>query len=173
MRRVPGKRKKKVKLLTRLRWLLLDTELEIWRKGQPVTGLPLLVLILLLLYLPWATFPLLIVGLFIGFRYRFAGPEMEPEDLNDAMDKVAETAEDLGQRMAEELRNRPWRPVQREPERKSGGDWLDDEAAAAPQAPPVSRPAAETTFTAPPAGEEPQLKEEANLYERAHPSGGG
>ena len=45
------------------RWLI-DNELEIWRRGQPVTSLPILVLIVLVLFAPWVSLPLLLLGLF-------------------------------------------------------------------------------------------------------------
>ena len=43
-------------LLRRLRYLLLDNELEIWRQDQPVTALPVLILILLVLLLVFQHF---------------------------------------------------------------------------------------------------------------------
>ena len=85
------------------RWLV-DNELEIWRKGQPITALPVLILILLLCCVPQVTIPILILGLFLGFRYRFSGPDLERDDLNGMMGSVADTASDLGQKVMDELR---------------------------------------------------------------------
>lgn len=42
-------------LLQWLRRILLDNELEIWRKGQPITAIPMLILLILVFCLPWIT----------------------------------------------------------------------------------------------------------------------
>lgn len=86
------------------RWLI-DNELEIWRKGQPITALPVLILLLLLCCVPYVTIPVLILGLFLGFRYRFSGPDLEREDLNSMMGSVADTAADLGHKVMDELKH--------------------------------------------------------------------
>ena len=86
------------------RWLI-DNELEIWRRGQPVTSLPILVLIVLVLFAPWVSLPLLLLGLFFGFRYQISGPDLEDETINGVMGSVADTAADLGRQVMEELKN--------------------------------------------------------------------
>lgn len=90
--------------VTLRRWLI-DNELEIWRKEQPVTALPVLILILLVLCAYYVVVPVLILGLFFGFRYRFSGPDLERDDLNGVMDSVADTASDLGHKVMEELKH--------------------------------------------------------------------
>lgn len=89
----------------RLRYLLVDNELEVWRKDLPFTSIPVLILILLFLVAPWITLPLLILGLFFGFRYRLVGPDLERESINSVMEDVADTAGRLGRHVAEELRS--------------------------------------------------------------------
>ena len=91
-------------LLQTLRRWLIDNELEIWRKDKPVTALPVLILVLLVLFAYYVVIPLLILGLFLGFRYRFSGPDLERDSLNDVMDNVADTAADLGRQVMDELR---------------------------------------------------------------------
>ena len=91
-------------LLQTLRRWLIDNELEIWRKDKPVTALPVLILVLLVIFAYYVTIPLLILGLFLGFRYRFSGPDLERGSLNDVMDNVADTAADLGRQVMDELR---------------------------------------------------------------------
>ena len=49
--------------------------------------------------------PLLVLGLFLGFRYRFSGPDLERDGLNHVMENVADTAADLGRQVMDELRN--------------------------------------------------------------------
>lgn len=102
--------------LRRLRYLLLDNELEIWRKDQPVTALPVLILILLIVVGFYITLPLLVLGLFFGFRYRFSGPDLERDSINNVMGSVADTAADLGRQVMDELRS------QREKHTKNKGD---------------------------------------------------
>lgn len=96
---------KKRNWVRRLRYLLLDNELEIWRKDRPVTSLPVLILILLLLAAFYISVPALILGPFFGFRYRFSGPDLERESINSVMGSVADTAADLGRQVMDELRS--------------------------------------------------------------------
>ncbi len=91
-------------LLTWLRRILLDNELEIWHRDDPVTALPVLIVILLILFLPLVSIPLLVLGLFFGFRYRFAGPELDREDINEAMFAAADTAAGFSRKIADEVR---------------------------------------------------------------------
>ena len=91
------------RLFTALRRGLVENELEVWRRQQPVTALPMLILIILLVFAFWVTAPMLLLGLFLGFRYRFSGPDLEDENLNSMMEKVANTADDVGQRVMDEL----------------------------------------------------------------------
>lgn len=100
-----GKEKKSGRgnLLRRLRYILLDNALEIWRKDRPIAALPVLILILLVIVY-YIVIPLLILSLFFGFRYRFSGPDLEREEINNVMGSVADTAADLGRQVMEELR---------------------------------------------------------------------
>ena len=65
----------------------------------------LLILLLLLGCAPWVTIPVLLLGLFAGFRYRFSGPDLENDSLNGVISSVADTAADLGQRVMDELKH--------------------------------------------------------------------
>ena len=94
-------------VLQRLRFLLLDNELEIWRRDSPVTAIPVLILILLLIVAYYIVLPLLILGLFLGFRYRFSGPDLERESINNVMGSVADTAADLGRQVMDSWSGRP------------------------------------------------------------------
>ena len=99
-----GKTGERSSFLQRLRYILLDNELEIWRKDRPITALPVLILLLLLIVAYYIVIPLLILGLFVGFRYRFSGPDLERESINNVMGSVADTAADLGRQVMDELR---------------------------------------------------------------------
>ena len=64
------------------------------RKGDNlVLELPVTMLVLLLVFAFWVCIPLLVVGLFVGYRYAFNGAELGRESVNSAMDKAAEVAE--------------------------------------------------------------------------------
>ena len=120
-------------LLQTLRRWLIDNELEIWRKDKPVTALPVLILVLLVIFAYYVTIPLLILGLFLGFRYRFSGPDLERDSLNDVMDNVADTAADLGRQVMDELRTQSRHMADRaeEAERKVRQEKSDLEREAA------------------------------------------
>lgn len=92
-------------LLHWLRRILLDNELEIWRKGQPITAVPMLILLIFVIFLYWIAIPLLILGLFLGFRYQIAGPDLENDTINGMMDSAASTAADVGRQVMDELKN--------------------------------------------------------------------
>lgn len=92
------------RFFTALRRWLVDNELEIWRHDQPVTALPVLILVLLLLCAFWVTALILVLGLFLGFRYRFSGPDLERDDINGMIGSVADTAADLGRQVMDELK---------------------------------------------------------------------
>ena len=64
----------------------------------------MLILVLLLFFAYWLVIPVLILGLFVGFRYRFSGPDLEREDLNGVMGSVADTASELGRQVMDELK---------------------------------------------------------------------
>ena len=64
----------------------------------------MLIVILLLIVAYYIVIPLLILGLFVGFRYRFSGPDLERDSINNVMGSVADTAADLGRQVMDELR---------------------------------------------------------------------
>lgn len=68
---------------------------EVLKKGEIKAYFPVTILALLLIFAFWATLPLLIIGLFFGFSYRFSGPDFEKQTINEAMDSAAKAAEDL------------------------------------------------------------------------------
>lgn len=97
--------KEKGRIFKTLRRWLIDNELEIWRRDQPVTALPVLILLLLLVSAFWVTLSILVLGLFLGFRYRFSGPDLERDNLNSVIGDLANTASDLGHKVMDEIRH--------------------------------------------------------------------
>jgi hypothetical protein len=65
------------------------------KNGEVVMNLPITIVIILLLVSFWVVVPLLIIGLFFNFRYYFAGPDLGNDKVNDAMDSVANAAEEI------------------------------------------------------------------------------
>ncbi|MDD6573141.1 MAG: DUF4342 domain-containing protein [Thermoflexaceae bacterium] len=65
------------------------------KDGEKFVTMPITIFVLLLLFAFWIVVPLLIVGLFFGFKYSFSGKVAEGIDLNGAMNKASEVAENL------------------------------------------------------------------------------
>lgn len=70
---------------------------DIYRGGEYKTGLPITILVVLIVFAFWITVPLIIVGLFFGFRYQFNGPDFKKNTVNHVMDTAAKAAEDIKQ----------------------------------------------------------------------------
>ena len=68
---------------------------EVRRKNSEeiVLDMPTTAMVLLLIFAFWVCVPLLVIGLFGGFRYSFSGAELGRESINKAMDKAAEAAD--------------------------------------------------------------------------------
>lgn len=75
---------------------------EIYRHDRKIVSLPINVLILALMFFFWMVLPALVVGLFFNFRYRFYGPDIGRETLNNVMDKAAQTASEIKQSLQED-----------------------------------------------------------------------
>lgn len=68
---------------------------EVKKDGANVITVPVTVLGVLLLFTFWITVPVIIVGLFFGYRYMFSGPDLGKENVNKTLDSVAEMAENI------------------------------------------------------------------------------
>lgn len=78
---------------------------EVKKGEREIITIPFTILVLLLLFMFWITIPLLIVGLFFGYRYTFVGPDLGKENVNKAMDSAAEAAEKLKKEVKDEKSN--------------------------------------------------------------------
>ncbi len=74
---------------------------KVKKDGKNVMMIPVTVLVILLLFAFWITIPVLIIGLFFGYRYKFSGPEVKKTPVNRAMNTAAEAAEDIKKRVKE------------------------------------------------------------------------
>lgn len=73
----------------------VDTSFVVERTGRRVLSMPTLVLILLAVFAFWISVPLLVIGLFCDFKYRFEGIDEVRIDVNDIMDKASDGAAHL------------------------------------------------------------------------------
>ncbi|HHX59773.1 MAG TPA: DUF4342 domain-containing protein [Epulopiscium sp.] len=78
---------------------------EVIKGENKVITIPVTVLVLLLMFTFWITVPLIVVGLFFDYKYMFIGPELGKENVNRAMDSVADAAENLKKEMKGEKPN--------------------------------------------------------------------
>jgi hypothetical protein len=74
---------------------------EAWRNGRRIVDMPVNLLIAVLVLAFWVVVPVLVAALFFGFRYKFRGPDLERESINDAMDKATDVAEDIKRRVCD------------------------------------------------------------------------
>ena len=65
------------------------------KNNRYIMQIPVLLLIILLLCSCFLVLVVMIVGLFFGFRYSFAGPDLGKDSVNIVMDKAGAAADDL------------------------------------------------------------------------------
>ncbi|SEG07430.1 hypothetical protein SAMN04487934_107116 [Eubacterium ruminantium] len=65
-----------------------EIKFKVRKNAEEKLSLPLLVVIILM-FAFWVTIPLLIVGLFCGYRYRFEGVETVSINLNELSDRAS------------------------------------------------------------------------------------
>lgn len=75
---------------------------EAYKDNDNKISLPVTVLVVLLVFMFWVTLPLLVIGLFFGFRYRFRGPDLGKQAVNDVMDSAADTVDSVKKSINEE-----------------------------------------------------------------------
>ena len=69
-------------------------QFEVWRGGELMTALPVLVLILLVVLAYWISLPLLVIGLVFGCRYRFSGPDLDKNRVGEVVNQVSDSVRD-------------------------------------------------------------------------------
>ena len=79
-----------------------SNHLEAIKDGKHLFSCPVTALVALLLFFFWVTLPLLIISLFFGIRYRFSGPDLGRDSLNNVMDSASDMVDDVKKSFAEE-----------------------------------------------------------------------
>ena len=74
--------------------------------GRRVTSMPLLILLLLLVFFFWITALVLALGLVLGFRYRFGGPDLDRESMDRATARLSSKAAALRDKIRAALQER-------------------------------------------------------------------
>ncbi len=65
---------------------------EVLKEDRRILMLPVTALVLLILFAFWLVVPLIIIGLFFGYRYHFLGPDLDKPEVNRVMDSVADAS---------------------------------------------------------------------------------
>lgn len=73
----------------------VDNKFIITRHGEQVMEMPVLLLVVLLLASVWTILIVLAIGLFFGFGYSFAGPDLGRDDINETMAKANNVADNI------------------------------------------------------------------------------
>src|SRR5690554_260084 len=63
---------------------------EVFKDNHSIMTLPLTALAVLLIFAFWIVTPLIVLGLFFGYRYKFRGPDLEKTEVNRAMENVSQ-----------------------------------------------------------------------------------
>lgn len=69
--------------------------LRIIKGDNIVAAIPVTVFVAAIIFAFWATVPLMVIGLFAGCSYSFAGPDLGKDSINKAWDKASEVAENI------------------------------------------------------------------------------
>ncbi|HZK01902.1 MAG TPA: DUF4342 domain-containing protein [Anaerovoracaceae bacterium] len=75
--------------------------IEVLKDGEIKTTFSITVLVLLAISFFWITIPLAVIGLFLGYRYKFKGPDLGKDNVNNAMNYAADAAENLKKSFSE------------------------------------------------------------------------
>lgn len=75
---------------------------QVSKDGEEKLTLPVTILVISIFLFFWVTVPLLVIGLFCGFTYRFIGPDLGKESMNNVMDTAANAAENIKKSIMEE-----------------------------------------------------------------------
>lgn len=73
---------------------------DVIKDKKVVMMIPMTLFVLLILFAFWFMLPLLVIGLFFGYGYRFSGTDLEKTKVNEAVDKVTDVTLKAGEIVA-------------------------------------------------------------------------
>ena len=81
--------------------------LDVDKDDENFISIPLTLVVVLLLFVFWIFVPLLVVGLFFGYKYGFTGPLFKKDDVfNATMNKVSEATETIKNEVKDEFKDK-------------------------------------------------------------------
>lgn len=78
-------------------------QFQVWRNGEMTTSMPVLILVLLVVAAFWISVPLLVVGLFFGYQYHFAGPDVDGSKVGETMGRVSSAVHGMVEQVKDEF----------------------------------------------------------------------
>ncbi len=69
----------------------------VYKEDKDTMSIPLTILVIMLLFAFWIVFPLVIIGLFFGYRYRFSGPNFKDDKVNKTVDTLSDATIKTGE----------------------------------------------------------------------------
>jgi hypothetical protein len=73
---------------------------DVIKDKKVVMMVPMTLFVLLILFAFWVMLPLLVIGLFFGYGYRFSGSDLEKTQVNEAVEKVSDVTLKAGEIVA-------------------------------------------------------------------------
>ena len=77
----------------------------VYKEDATTLSIPLTIFALLLMFGFWIVFPLTVIALFFGYRYRFSGPNFKDERLNRTVDTISDATIKTGEAVKDAVNN--------------------------------------------------------------------
>ncbi len=77
----------------------------VYREMRDTLAIPLTIFVVLLIVAFWIVFPLLIVGLFFNYRYKFAGPNFKDDKVNQTLETISNATVKTGESIRDAVSN--------------------------------------------------------------------
>lgn len=77
----------------------------VYREMNDTLSIPLTIFVVLLIVAFWIVFPLLIIGLFFNYRYKFTGPSFKNEKVNKTLESISNVTVKTGETIRDAVNN--------------------------------------------------------------------
>jgi sensor histidine kinase YesM len=77
----------------------------IYRETTDTLAIPLTIFVILLIVAFWVVFPLMIIGLFFNYRYKFAGPSFKDDKVNQTLESISNATVKTGETIRDVVRD--------------------------------------------------------------------